>query len=818
MAFRAAWWLRLKQLGYDVIPLSGGKSGGGKGWPKKPNDEAAIQEWSGSGAAVRMRGSELLVIDLDIRVEAARDQMLDWLTAQHPRFMAGCLRRHSGAVTLALIGRTITAKGTRKTARYIGAGTDPKGDFVEVFAGNSKRYVGVAGEHSAGRAYDYHGRHIIETPVDALPWLADDAIAPMLAAFVEIMVASGWAEVVPAIGREAIGSKVYDLLPGQIFTLSDGERITLEDLEQLARGRVGPGDNGEGPLKGHASLWDPDTGTGAHSNTRVLVTYGSEGLCLFDTKYEVRHRWKHREPSRGVRRIHQPPARSSEKGLAMSKQSKRPAPERPDDSEDLKVKTEWLLRTYAFCPALDKVVDMYLARALGCLLKREAFIFTFYGWNEPRRGANNKVLVRPKLATDDWARAKLIVSDVRMRPDMPFPYYRENGELFKNIYCQPEHAGTGDLAPFLAFMERFLPDRTQREWLYDFMAHKQLRPDIPGTAVLFVADTDDGVREGKFGTGRGMFFNVVHKLYGEEYSRAEDFNILDGTSGQAAYTDWRHNSVLITIDEAKSSPTSYRRGERSAVYEVLKNIVDPAPKRCRFKSKYGQAFDGMSYASYMVACNHGDAIAIPAHDRRFTVLINGREMTADEAKEFAAWMKEPGNIAELSRFLAARDLSAFNMFWPLDTLAKQEMAELALTQVEGILRDLMEDDRQELVFTRFQMEREVEMILRGGVSKETIPATGGASSRPPGSSTACCSRLRTARRAGSGSRAGRRSCTASGPGRSRLRNCRTRRDMRSARKRGGIDKAKDLREMSKTLEKLKSTTLDLAENDTDTYS
>ena len=132
-------------------------------------------------------------------------------------------------------------------------------------------------------------------------------------------------------------------------------------------------------------------------------------------------------------------------------------------------------------------------------------------------------------------------------------------------------------------MERFLPDKTQREWLYDWMAHKQARPEIPGTAVLFVADTDDGVREGKFGTGRGMFFKVMHKLYGEEYSRAEDFDILDGSSGQAAYTDWRHNSVLVTVDEAKSSPTSYRRGERSAVYEVLKNIVDPAPKRCRFK-------------------------------------------------------------------------------------------------------------------------------------------------------------------------------------------------------------------------------------------
>jgi hypothetical protein len=295
MTFRAVWWLRLKQLGYDVIPIRG-KDAPYKGWPKMPNDEVAIQDWSGSGAAIRMKGSELLVIDLDVRVEAARDQMLDWLTTRHSEFMASCLRRHSGAITLALIGRTVTAKGTQKTARYVGAGIDLKGDFVEVFTGNSKRYVGVAGQHSARREYDYYGRHIIETPVDALPWLADCAIAPMLVAFEEIMAACGWKKVVPAIGNEAVGSKVYDLLPGQIFTLSDGEQIALEDLERLARRGIGSGDHGEGRLRGYASLWDPDTGGGLRSNTRVLVTCGGEGLCLFDTKYEVRHRWKHREP------------------------------------------------------------------------------------------------------------------------------------------------------------------------------------------------------------------------------------------------------------------------------------------------------------------------------------------------------------------------------------------------------------------------------------------------------------------------------------------------------------------------------------------
>jgi hypothetical protein len=306
----------------------------------------------------------------------------------------------------------------------------------------------------------------------------------------------------------------------------------------------------------------------------------------------------------------------------------------------------------------------------------------------------------------------------------------------------------------------------------------------------------------------------MHKLYGEEYSRAEDFDILDGSSGQAAYTDWRHNSVLITIDEAKSSPTSYRRGERSAVYEVLKNLVDPAPKRCRFKSKYGIAFDGMAYASYMVACNHADAIAIPAHDRRFTVLLNGREMTPEEAKAFAAWMADPGNIAELSRFLAARSLGDFNMFQPLDTMAKQDMAELALTQVEGILRDLMEDDSQELVFTRYQMEREVETILKGGVNNGGYP--GHWRGEFEAAWKCYCALLKTANGSPSRVRVGGRH--------TKLYCFRTRKKQieklpeaarhQSARRRGGIDPTKDQIKLAETLDGLRNAVSEHAEDET----
>jgi hypothetical protein len=117
--------------------------------------------------------------------------------------------------------------------------------------------------------------------------------------------------------------------------------------------------------------------------------------------------------------------------------------------------------------------------------------------------------------------------------------------------------------------------------------------------------------------------------------------------------------------------------------------------------------------AFWVATNHADAVAIPRWDRRFTVLLNGRKMTTDEAKLIVEWIAQPGNIAALSRWLADRDLSNFNMFEPLDTDAKVEMAELARTPVEDALVELMEDDERGLVFIRPHFEQAVEDHLCG---------------------------------------------------------------------------------------------------------
>ena len=78
------------------------------------------------------------------------------------------------------------------------------------------------------------------------------------------------------------------------FTLADGDMVTLAKLEGYAKAGMTLGDYknpcSANRLAGYATIWDPKSMT----RDRVLVNYGSTGLCLWDTKTGISHRWKHR--------------------------------------------------------------------------------------------------------------------------------------------------------------------------------------------------------------------------------------------------------------------------------------------------------------------------------------------------------------------------------------------------------------------------------------------------------------------------------------------------------------------------------------------
>ena len=398
-------------------------------------------------------------------------------------------------------------------------------------------------------------------------------------------------------------------------------------------------------------------------------------------------------------------------------------PVRPVDTDSFDHKVAWLVQTHGFDARAGRVVMLYEASA-NCTMTVQSFKEEFAAWSEllPQMGKKGPIAPKLILATDRWSRSakRLSIAGIRMHPAENFPVYAEAGQVFKNTYRRPVHepAEGADLQPFLDFLERFLPAETERNFWLDWMAHKWLYPAIPGSSPWFVADSDGGPLQGKYGTGRGFMARVLHKLYGEAYCKAEDFDILTGTSAQAVYTDWQANNLLVTVDEAHASPTAHRKGEKRSVYTALKHVLDPAPKRRTFKVKGLPAFDGMSFCSVAVATNHVNAAAIPANDRRVTVLRNGREMTPDEAKAMDAWINAPGSMAALVEYLESSDLSKFDMFTPMKTAAKDEMADLAKNDVEHALADFAADDDRGLVFPKMFLERAVLENLSGGNERD----------------------------------------------------------------------------------------------------
>jgi Family of unknown function (DUF5906) len=378
------------------------------------------------------------------------------------------------------------------------------------------------------------------------------------------------------------------------------------------------------------------------------------------------------------------------------------APAEPADGAPLADKIGWLLGCYGHDPKASRVVELH-EPTHNCLIKMTDFRDAFAHWYEVQFGpfgGQKKV-----TAAAGWLTSKrLMIAGVRMAPDRDFPVYQEDGNWFKNTYRKPRHAaGSCDVAPFLRFLARLIPDQASFDYQLDWMAYKLRHPETPGCAILHVADNDldtKGAREGSYGTGRGLLFSILRALYGTQYCGEQDFRTLVGSGGQADFTDWLHNRVLVTCDEARSSPTFYRRGEREVAYEALKRAIDPAITERTFTAKYLQAFKGRCHASILIATNHSDALAIPAKDRRISVVRNGRLPTKQEIADIVAWRGQAGALAALEAHLMARDLSAFDAYEPLQSAARDDMIEASIGEVEEIVMEIAADDSLGLVFLR----------------------------------------------------------------------------------------------------------------------
>ena len=266
----------------------------------------------------------------------------------------------------------------------------------------------------------------------------------------------------------------------------------------------------------------------------------------------------------------------------------------------------------------------------------------------------------------------------------------------------------GDATIGREFLTALLPDGGERTWFEQALSHKLAFPWVPGPSVVMIAQDD-------YGTGRGLLFKLIIKMFGWQYVKQMEFADVIGRDGQAAYTDWLADSIIVLVDET-SSDEDHRYQTRQRVYERLKDLVDTSRKRRRIKGKWAVIYDVECGAWFIFASNHNTPLAIADKDRRLTFLRNGLVQAPEFYVKLAAWMEVPANVGAFRRHLAGVDRSGFNPYAALPTTWKDIATEDGLSILDEAVTFAFEVLPGEIV-----MREQVVAVIRALRAKQGWP-------------------------------------------------------------------------------------------------
>lgn len=644
-----------------------------KDWPSKEITPDVIHSWTrmSRDKATGLRIEDgLAAIDFDIDdpiMDEIADAVLDLIPELGNPDAPLLVRRGKGKKeawfvrTADLFGRIHSAGWTPP-----GRSADDAVFRVEVFGGGSARQFGAFGPHTVGEdgvatvSYRWDDASPADTPKQQLPLLTK-AQFHQIADLVDTMLAkAGWTKMMRSANGEDRAERVYDLNDEMQFELLDGDEVSLSELRELAAGA------GDGNLRCSASWLE---GPSAVNRTRCLVSLTRTGyVAIYETASGVTH----------IEAVGQPRDydldidRVAER-LKELEQSRRNKISSEDDAVTAAAK---LLNTHAYCPyQMNCVVPIWTTDVEDGINMPSFRTLMMPNRTEEVGPRGGRVFISP---VDLWAASpqRQTVAGIRLRPDMPRPLFDEHGKKWINAYTPPAHDKRegGVTFPGWRFLENLLPKDSEREWFLRWLSYKLRNPHIPGPAVIMLAED--------FGTGRGTLGVLIGKLFGERYIRTLPFAAFTGRTSQSQYNEWSVGALVVMVNESSESEGSAYQTKHNT-YEHLKELIDPRPMVREIFVKTRSNYRAVSPASYIIATNNEDAIPLPADDRRFAVLTNGRPQDQDYWNEINAWMSREENVAAFYHELMQIDTSAYSPFdLPPKTSGKRAMAEAARSDLD----------------------------------------------------------------------------------------------------------------------------------------
>lgn len=650
-------------------------------------EELISKRWSRmqrfKATGMRLMDGSIGAVDFDVQDKAAMDEIAELVLDRFPTWGdpgSPFLRRIGRAPKELWLFKPRTPFGKLLSKAWVPAGTDMADtDAVaaakcqlELFGGLSGQ-IGVFGPHSYERdgvtpkhVYRWPDDSPLDVPADRVPVLEDGAGNELCGLFDEYFRLRGWQQCMRYVQGVADGAAVYTLRDDMVFRTPTGDTLTLAELEELAQ------HNGDRFMISPVP-WLRD---GSESNSGVQVGSTSDRqLVLYDHMSNTSYmRELGEQPSPGDRVSKLAEKMVERKMLPVAKKDEHLAIKASDEGRDVVGK---LLQLYAFCPSASQpVVPIHAMAALPAMsLKafREAMAqHTF----EVTVGEKTK-----NVNPVDWwlpSQQRHTVAGIQMRPDRERPVYRDGASEFANSYRPVEHEpGDGSADVGLLFMEQLAPDPAERTWLLQWLSYKLQHPWVRGPAVVMVAHD-------RFGTGRGLFGQLVRHLFGARYVQEVPYSTVAGKTYQSQYTDWLANNLIVIVSESsENEPGATSYTTKHNAYEHLKTLVEPGATEMTITRKRDQSTRENVFASFIIATNHMDALPIPAGDRRFAVITNGEQRELAFWGALTAWMGDSANIAAFAQALLDVDLTGYSPYAPPPMFAgKQAMVDMSKSDLD----------------------------------------------------------------------------------------------------------------------------------------
>ena len=334
-------------------------------------------------------------------------------------------------------------------------------------------------------------------------------------------------------------------------------------------------------------------------------------------------------------------------------------------------KAEWFER-FAYLQDDDAYFDMLERRYIS----RSAFNATFR--HITCKSIRTGRVVEASVAYDELRQEKgaRILAGMTYAAGEDVLCARE-GLVYANRWrnARPVVSGEADARPWLAHVERMIPDPAERAHVLNVMACKVQHANKKINHAVLHA--------GKPGSGKDTLWAPFFWAIGDQGLT----NVYQVKNDEIT-SQWGYSleSEVIVIQELRQAEAKDRR----ALENQLKPIIAAPPELLTVNRKGMHPYQALNRVFVLAFSNERVAINLPSDDRRwFVIWSDAPRMTEAESTDLWTWYQS-GGFAAVAGWLHARDVSAFNPgASPMLTEAKAIMVEAGMSGAESFLVEMM---------------------------------------------------------------------------------------------------------------------------------